>query len=73
VREVRLALVFVLAMVLGLFLAVPAEDVPETAFDESETQPYEGSPLFKVMPPQAAAPEAQDARSALDVSPVETF
>ena len=31
-------------LVLGLSPALPAEDLPGTAYDESETQPYESSP-----------------------------
>src|SRR5271165_5704965 len=67
VKKVRFAFVLSLAIALGLFLAVPAEDVPETAFDESETPAYEGTPLFSVEVPQAAAPEAQDVWSAVDL------
>ena len=33
----------------GVSLAVPAEDVPETAYDESEALPYEGTPLFSIV------------------------
>jgi hypothetical protein len=39
----------------GTSLAVPAEDVPETAYDESEALPYEGTPLFSIVVPQACA------------------
>ena len=66
VKVARFACVLSLTIVLGLFLAVPAEDIPETAFDESETPAYEGTPLFSVEVPQAAAPEAPDVRSAAD-------
>ena len=67
VKTVRFAFVLLLTIVLGLFLAVPAEDVPETCFDESETLPYEGTPLFSLEVPLAAAPQAQDVRSAVDL------
>jgi len=40
-------------------LAVPAEDVPETAYDESEPLPYEGTPLFPTVVPLAAARTTQ--------------
>ena len=66
-KVVRLAFVFFLAIGLGLFLAVPAEDIPETAFDESETPAYESTPLFSIKVPQEVAPEAQDVRSAADL------
>ncbi len=67
VKKVRFAFVLLLTIVLGLFLAVPAEDLPETAFDESETPAYEGTPLFSIEVPQAAAPEAPDVQSAADL------
>jgi hypothetical protein len=49
--------ILVLFMLLGfgVSLAVPAEDVPETAYDESEALPYEGTPLFSSVVPQASA------------------
>ena len=31
---------------MGLFLTVPAEDVLETAYDESEVLPFENAPLI---------------------------
>ncbi len=39
----------------GLSLAVPAEDVPETAYDESEGVPYEGTPRFSIVLPLDSA------------------
>ena len=44
----RPCFIFILFVLLGfgLSLAVPAEDVPETVYDESEGLPYEGTPLF---------------------------
>jgi hypothetical protein len=39
----------------GVSLAVQAEDVPETAFDESEGLPYEDTPLFSIVGSQASA------------------
>jgi hypothetical protein len=39
----------------GVSLAVPAEDVAETAYDESEALPYESTPLFSIEVPQASA------------------
>ena len=49
----------------GVSLAVPAEDVTETAFDESEGLPYEGTPLFSVVVPLAAARTTQAVPSSL--------
>jgi hypothetical protein len=66
VKKVRFAFILSLAIVLGLFLAVPAEDVPETAFDESETPAYEGTPPFSIEVPQGTAPEAPDVQSAVN-------
>ena len=47
-------IIFVL-LAFGGSLAVPAEDVPETAYDESEGLPYEGTSLFPIVVPLAAA------------------
>lgn len=58
VRKLRSAFVLLVAIVLGLSFAVLQEDVPETAFDESEGLPYESTPLFSILVPQAAS-EAQ--------------
>ena len=43
----------------GVSLAVPAEDVPETAYDESEALPYEGTPVFSIARPLAATRTTQ--------------
>jgi len=42
--------ILVLCVLLGfcVSLAVPAEDVPETAYDESETLPYEATPQLSI-------------------------
>lgn len=52
--------IFVLLVLLGfsVSLAVPAEDLPETAYDESEALPCEGTALFSIEAPKAvgAAP-----------------
>jgi hypothetical protein len=43
----------------GLSLAVPAEDVPETAYDESETLPYESTSPVSILVPVGAARTTQ--------------
>jgi hypothetical protein len=45
-RMFRTALVVLAVLTLSLSFAVPAEDVPETAQDESESLPYETTPLL---------------------------
>ena len=55
VREPRSVLVILFILCFGVSVAVPAEDVPETAYDESETLPYEGTPQFLFLAPQASA------------------
>jgi hypothetical protein len=59
--------VLVLCVLLGfgVSLAVPAEDVPETAYDESEGLPYEGTPLFSIVVPLVAARATQAGPSSL--------
>jgi hypothetical protein len=54
-RKPRSVFVLLLLLVFGVSLAIPAEDVPETAYDESEAMPYEGTPLFSMVVPQASA------------------
>jgi hypothetical protein len=53
--------ILILFVLLGfsLSLTVPAEDVPETVYDESEGLPYEGTPLFSIVAPLAAARTTQ--------------
>jgi hypothetical protein len=53
-RRPCFVLVLFVLLDFGLSLAVPAEDVPETAYDESEALPYEGTPLFSTVVPQAS-------------------
>ena len=48
----RSALILAVALSLGESLAVPREDAPETAYDESESLPYETTPLFAVVAPR---------------------
>jgi hypothetical protein len=53
----RASSIFVLFVLLafGLSLAVPVEDLPETAYDESEALLYERTPLFSIVVPLSAA------------------
>ena len=53
-RKPRPALVLLLLLGFGVSLAVPVEDVPETAYDESEGLPYEGTPLFSIVAQKAS-------------------
>ena len=46
--KARSVLVLLVALMLGLCLAVPAEDVPETAYDESDSLPFQGTLPFSV-------------------------
>jgi hypothetical protein len=48
----RSALVLLVALVLSVSFAVPAEDVPETAYDESESLPCESTPVVSVATPE---------------------
>ena len=66
-KNVRFVFVLLITIVLGLFLTVPVGDIPETAFDESETPAYEATPLFSIEVPQAAALETPDEQSAADL------
>jgi len=54
-RKPCFVLIIFVLLAFGGSLGVPAEDVPETAYDESEALPYEGTPLFSSVVPQASA------------------
>jgi hypothetical protein len=56
------ALVLLTAVVVGLSVAVPADDVRETAHDESESLHYESSSVFSIAVPKAVA-QAQAVRN----------
>lgn len=58
-RKTGSTLVFFLVLALELFLALPAEDVPEAAYNESELLPYEGTSATASLMPQAAVSQAQ--------------
>jgi hypothetical protein len=58
-------LAFCILLAFGVSLAIPAEDVPETAYDESEALPYESTPLFSTAVPAVAARTTQAVPSSL--------
>ena len=45
----RYALVVIVAFVLSSYSVVPAEDLPETTYDESESLPFETTPVLCVV------------------------
>jgi len=63
-RPCFILILFVL-LSFGVSLAIPAEDMPETAYDESEALPYEGTPLFSSVVPLRAARTTQEVPSSL--------
>ena len=58
-RGPRSVFVLLLLLMLGVCLVVPAENVPETPYDESEALPYESTPVWSVVAPQASGRIAQ--------------
>lgn len=46
-RNLRSFLVLLVVVVFGVSLAFPAEDLPETPYDESETLPFESTPVYQ--------------------------
>jgi hypothetical protein len=54
-RNTRSAIVFLVIVTLALSLAVVPENLPETAFDESEMQLYVSPLLSWIVVPQVAA------------------
>lgn len=53
-RTAQFAIVFLLSLTLGCFLAVPIDNLPETAFDESETLPCRSTPVLRIAAPAPA-------------------
>lgn len=47
----RFAVVFLMLFSLGLSLSLPAEDVLDAVYDESEAVPYEVTPVFSIAAP----------------------
>ena len=66
-RPTSVLILFVL-LAFGASLAVPAEDLPGTAYDESEEVPYECVPHFSGALPQASARTASSEFSIDSVS-----
>ena len=54
------ALILFVLLGFALSLEVPAEDMPETPYDESETLPYEVTPLLSNVAPQASSRPADE-------------
>jgi hypothetical protein len=55
-RRLRFVLVVLATFTLSLSFAVPAEDLPDTAYDESESLPYEMSlPLLSELAQESAS------------------
>jgi hypothetical protein len=55
-RTSAFAFVLLAALVVGISFAIPAEDDPETPYDESQLLPYEAiSPLVNIVMRQTAA------------------
>ena len=51
----RYMFVLLVALMLGVSSAMATEDVPETAYDESESLPWKGTPLVSIAVPAIAA------------------
>jgi hypothetical protein len=78
-RRMHTCVVLFVLLVLGLSPALPAEDLPGTAYDESETQPYESSPSISnlmaetAFVSQTALSEIQIVRNALRLQTATPF
>jgi hypothetical protein len=59
------AIVFAMILFIGLTPGLPAEDVVETDYDESEILPYEDTPLFSIGVPPVATLTTQQVLSSL--------
>ncbi len=69
-RTWRSALIFAMAYVLTLGYAVPAEDAPDTAYDESELLPYEATPPFAIVMPKGVTESTPRSRTPSRKTPV---
>jgi hypothetical protein len=54
-RKPRCVLILFVLLGFCVSLGFPADDVLETDYDESEALPYENTPLFSIVVPQASA------------------
>jgi hypothetical protein len=61
----RFAIVFLMLLGMGLYLGLPAEDVLDAVYDESEALPCEDAPLFSIVMSPLAASRTQAPLSAL--------
>jgi F0F1-type ATP synthase membrane subunit c/vacuolar-type H+-ATPase subunit K len=67
-RNPRSALILFVLLLLSLAFAVPAEDVLETTYDESETQPYEAISPFAIAVPSLAVGTTRPVLSSLQLT-----
>ncbi len=58
-RQPCFSLIIFVLLGFGVSLGFPAEDVLETAYDESEGPPCEVAPLFSIVGPQTSAQTTQ--------------
>jgi len=65
----RLAVVFLMTLTVCLSLGLPAEDVLEAVYDESEALPYEAIPLFSVAVRPVAVRTTRAPLSSLHLKP----
>ena len=65
----RFAIVFLMILTLGLSLGSPAEDLPETGYDESETMPYESTPSTSIVVPPVDAQTTEKVLSSSHLKP----
>jgi len=68
-RKPRSVLVLLLLLVFNVSVVVPAEDVPETPYDESEALPYEGTPVFSIAWPRKHPRSAESTGSRITRHP----
>lgn len=61
-RKPRFGVLLFVLVVVSLSVTVPGEDLPDTAYDDSEALPYESTPLISDMMSQVAASETQSVR-----------
>ncbi len=65
----RFAVVLLMILTLGVSLGLPAEDILDAVYDESEALPCEGTPLFSITLSPVAARITQAPLSSLHPKP----
>jgi len=71
-KRIYAIVVGMILLVFAVAFAIPAEDSPETAYDESETQPYECAPQFVDIMAHTVGAPSESLPHAMAATPAES-